>query len=85
MGSFIFCVWNTVKKKTGIHCFSSTVHVNCTVQWTIQLTWIIFNDTLFKWTVQENCTVHLKIVNNAILLHFSLALCEIYFFYIFLV
>ena len=43
---------------------------NCTVQWTVQLTWTVQNDALFM----------LKIVNSAILLHCSLALRELFYF-----
>jgi hypothetical protein len=60
MGPIIFCVCNARLKEAGVTCFSCTVDVNCTVQWTVQLTSIVYIDTLFMWTVQENCTVHLK-------------------------
>jgi len=46
--------------KTRNFCFSRIVHVNCTVHWTLQLAWTVYIDTLFMWTVQENCTVHFK-------------------------
>ena len=68
---------------TGTHLFSAfetqhlrrkkslrfTVHVNCTVQWTVQVTWTVHCGALFmravqgialftisKWTVQFSCT-----------------------------
>jgi hypothetical protein len=60
MGPIILCVCNAGLEEATVSYFSCTVHVNCTVQRTVELAWTVYIATLFMWTVQENCIVHLK-------------------------